>query len=93
MRCKQTRAFRTLERSSVPPYSQYFHCNHIPSKEDGSALPKESTWREFGKVRIRLNHQVKNFNLEYTFKYTQNSYRTLFTLVKEQLQIIIKLRT
>ena len=58
MRCKQTHAFHTLERSSVLPYFQYFHCNHIPSKEDGSsalsspALFKRPTWREFGKIRI-----------------------------------------
>jgi len=55
--------FLTLERSSVPPYSQYFHCNHIPNKEDGSsalsppALPKGPIWREFGKVRIKAPNE------------------------------------
>ena len=78
MRCKQRYAFRILEKS-VPPslYSKYFHCNHILSKEDGSsalpllALPKGSNLTQIWKSKNKLKHQIKNFNLKYTFKDTE----------------------
>jgi len=96
VKCKQSCAFRSLERSSVSPSARYFQCNHILSKKDGPfvlppfTLPKEPTWRKFVKVRISLSNKWKILTLNTHLK-SKNSYKKSFTLIKKQLPLIIKL--
>jgi len=79
----KTHAFRTLEKSSVPPYSQYFHCNYISSKEDGSFVPAPlSKGPGVNLERLeRLSWNIKwKILISNTRLKTQNSYKKSFTL-------------